>query len=388
MASAGFTARRSWQDRATCRLVGLVTVSFGILMAVGVSDRVGAYVLFDNGATDWVVGSEDALRWSPEVWAPEATLRWHVEAAPEWTDLFGSSDAVFGLVEEGLAEWSRIPTADIRWEVAGAAGADAGRRDATNQVYLRRSLSTLGRENAFGGRFTKVHVWFALDSSPARPVWHITECDIGLDQLQMEEAKGDYPKALSANVRSALSSSFQTCLGLGDSGQFPGSRRIRETPLDSRDRSARTRHYYASPQHESSVFPFPRSSLDQQTGASLLRPRPGWRATVGSLSGSLASVDGEPVAYAQVWAVRHGVGGTGPPIGAYSNRSGEFLIEGLEPGDYLLWVHPMSFFRPGYFFFPVGATADVRDTVLLSAVRVRAGRVTSGVSIPMEAGRY
>ena len=348
--------------------------------------RSPAYVLFDNGATDWVVGSEDALRWDPEVWAAGATLGWHVEEAPEWTDLFGSSEALAEVVEEGLSDWSRIPTADIRWEVAGIADADGGRRDSTNQVYLQRSLSTVGRDSAgFGGWLTTVHVWFALDSSSDRPVWHVTECDVGLDQFRMEESKRDDPESLAPIVRWTLRDSFQTCLGLGRSGSFPGSPRIRESALDSHDLWARRRHYQDSPRHRSSVF-FA-VSADRSTGASLLRPRAEWLPTVGSVSGSL-SVDGDPVAYAQVWALRHETGaGTGPPIGAYSNRTGKFLIEGLVPGNYLLWAHPPRFTTLGPRLL-AGATVDVRDAVLLSVVQVRAGRVTTGVSIPMETGRH
>ena len=362
-------------------LAVLVVLSFPLA-----SVRSTAYVLFDNGATDWVVGSEDALRWDPEVWPTGGTLHWEIEDAPEWSGLFGSSAALTDLVEEGLARWSRIPTADIRWEVAGLAEADAGRRDSANQIYLQRSLSTLGRQNAgFGTWLTTVHVWFTLDSSSARPVWRLAECDVGLDQFRMEEEKGDDPERLARNVRWDLSRSFQTCLGLGDSGDYPGSQRIRESALDSHDRRARQRHYRDSPWHHSAVFGD--ADGDRSTGASLLRPRSGWLPTVGSVSGSL-SVDGDPVAYAQVWALRHETGGgTGPPIGTYSNRTGEFLIEGLEPGNYLLWAHPPPRTSLGPWLL-AGATADVRDAVLLSAVRVRAGRATTGVSIPMEAGRH
>ena len=235
-----------------------------------------------------------------------------------------------------------------------------------------------------------MHVWFALDTSGARPVWHLTECDVGLDQSQMEEFKEEYarddPDRLANSVRFRLLDAFQTCLGLGDSGGYPGSRNIRESELDSFDAFARQNHYYESPWHESAVFPG--SAADRSVGASLLRPRSGWLRTVGSVSGSL-SVDGEPVAYAQVWALRHETGGgTGPPIGAYSNRSGEFVIEGLEPGNYLLWAHPARYNRLTTWVPLADATIDVRDTVLLGAVRIRAGRVISGVSIPMEAGRH
>ena len=366
--------------------MGLIGLLLGILSVAAVSTRSTAYVLYDNGASDWVVGSEDALRWSPEVWAPEATLLWHLEDAPEWTDLFGSSEALSDLVEDGLSGWSQIATADIQWEVAELASADTDGRDFTNQVFLRRSLSTLGRDKAnFGSSMTTVHVWFALDTSTARPVWQLTECDVGLDQLRMEEYKSDYPDGLPNGIQWPLSKAFQTCLGLGDSGGYPGSRRIRETALDSFDAAVRQRHYYDSPWHSSAVFGS--TSADRSTGASLLRPDSEWLATVGSVSGSL-SVDGEPVAYAQVWALRHDAAGTGPPIGAYSNRSGEFLIEGLKPGNYLLWAHPAHYRRLGTYVPPAGATADVRDAVLLSAVRVRAGQVTSGISIPMEAARH
>ena len=64
------------------------------------SVRSGAYVLFDNGATDWVVGSEDALRWDPDVWPSGGTLRWGIEDAPEWDDLFGSANALSDLVDD------------------------------------------------------------------------------------------------------------------------------------------------------------------------------------------------------------------------------------------------------------------------------------------------
>lgn len=364
--------------------LGPIVVFLVALSVPMASMRSAAYVLFDNGATDWVVGSEDALRWDPDVWPLGGTLRWEIEDAPEWNDLFGSANALSDLVEDALSDWSGIPTADIQWEAAGFSDADAGRRDSTNQVYLQRSLSTLGRRNAgFGSWLTTVHIWFALDSSSARPVWHIDECDVGLDQFQMEERKSEDPEGLPGSVRWALSNSFQTCLGLGDSGRYPGSNQIRESALDTHDLRARQRHYYDSPWHRSSVF----RGSDASTGASLLRPRSGWLPTVGGVSGSL-SVDGEPVAYAQVWALRHETGGgRGPPIGAYSNRTGEFLIEGLEPGTYLLWAHPPPRTTLGPWLL-AGVTADVKDAVLLSAVRVRADRVTTGVAIPMEAGRY
>jgi len=136
------------------------------------------------------------------------------------------------------------PGCDILCVTEGSAGLlptgghiiDAG----TDWGYLRRPLSTLGRDSAdFGGRWTTVHVWFALDTSGARPVWHLTECDVGLDQSRMEDYKEEYARddtdRLANSVRWRLGDAFRTCLGLGDSGGYPGSSQIRESELDSFD---------------------------------------------------------------------------------------------------------------------------------------------------------
>ena len=125
---------------------------------------------------------------------------------------------------------------------------------------------------------------------------------------------------------------------------------------------------------------------DDRVGASLLRPRAGWIETTGSLSGVLES-GGDPVAYAHVWALRRSADGMRDPVGAFANAEGEFRIEGLAPGDYALWAHPIRWRWDQRPLIENGANTDLKDAVPAHPLRVAAGRVTGGIVIPMRRGR-
>ena len=60
---------------------------------------------------------------------------------------------------------------------------------------------------------------------------------------------------------------------------------------------------------------------DDIVGASLLRPAAGWQESTGSVSGILR-LAGEPLPYAQVWALPAGAQALEDRIGAFSNASG------------------------------------------------------------------
>ena len=112
---------------------------------------------------------------------------------------------------------------------------------------------------------------------------------------------------------------------------------------------------------------------DDQVGASLLRPITGWLSGTGTVAGFLEA-EGEPVPYAHVYAVRRTPGGMRDPVGAFANARGEFLIEGLPPGDYVLWAHPIRYHWNQRPLIQDDAETDVKDTVLTHPVRVEAGR--------------
>ena len=131
-------------------------------------------------------------------------------------------------------------------------------------------------------------------------------------------------------------------------------------------------------------------TADDRIGASLLRPQPGWRARTGSLAGRLVFEDGTPLPYGHVWAIQRDGTSLRASAGGFSNGEGQFLIEGLPPGDYVLWSHPiLSISSLAPFFGEEGATGalDLDDAIWPHLVRVEAGAVTSGPEIRMRKGR-
>lgn len=327
------------------------------------ADRGETYRLLDNGASDFVVGSESAIRWAPGVWGPGATLAWQVADSPEWARLFGSRREFESAVGEALSRWSNLETADIRWSVSGTPGAaiSTWTRDSSSQVFFHSSGAEW--ENGAG-------LWFERD--PSGREWQITECDVGAPRFWIDQFGGLDPATAAGIAVEELGNSFARCLGLEVSAEMPYSATLR--PFDTDDLSSSEFH----------LTPW-ESREDRRIGASLLRPRAGWLSTVGSIAGTLVS-DGEPVSYAHVWAFRtNGAGDVRDPVGAFTDRSGAFSIEGLAPGDYALWAHPVSARSHGLRLLE--ATIGVRDAILAHPVGVTAGGVAHGIRIPMRRGR-
>ena len=208
-------------------------------------------------------------------------------------------------------------------------------------------------------------------------------CDIGIPPLhdwEWVELDADWVEDW---MGSFLARQLGHCLGLGRAAGFAASRwlRVSSSGKDVWRRSAP----WSSPPVMSERQP---ASLapDDRVGASLLRPRAGWVKTTGSLSGVLKS-DGEPVPYAHVWALRRSNNRMRDPVGAFANAEGEFLIEGLPPGDYALWAHPIRWRWDQRPLIESGANTDLKDAVLAHPLRVAAGQVTDGIVIPMRHGR-
>lgn len=326
-----------------------------------------AYRLYDHGAADAVVTSAEAIRWAPEVWGPGAELEWLRESQPEWEAAFGSADGAAAVVGNALAAWAGLPGADIRWSAAAEAAPPAGRwrRDASNRVFF----SAAGHEGA--------GVWFAR--SEAGRVWEISECDVALPSWLAEGDRA--PEVLAPLATGALAEAFGACLGLGPSAEPPTSPTVRAAEPEADDFPSRLADFRNSPRVGRPLW---RSRFDRAVGASLLRPRAGWLETVGAIAGALEA-DGEPLPYAHVWAFRTGEGGLADPVGAFSNRAGEFLIEGLPPGRYLLWAHPID--ALSHRLLGAGGRVDVTDALRMRPVRVTAGETAAGLVLALEPNR-
>lgn len=347
-------------------------------------DPAEAYRLYDNGALDYIVGSDEALRWSEDAWGPGATLVWDLEDGPDWSLLFDAAADVAPIIEEALAIWSGIETADVSWRLAGVANPAEDTspfRDSRNRVFLERRRS--------GDRVrydSGAHIWWVRN--PARSAWEVTECDVGLPwDWWLEDDLSPRSDLDSDDLRRQISQyaaqGFGHCLGLGRTVQFPGTRRLRTTPSDDGVWYPGGAWKGRAPLMGNWWEPL---ALDDRVAASLLRPRAGWRRTVGSLSGVLES-DGAPVPYAYVYAVSHAGSGTPELVGAFSNREGTFLIEGLPRGDYILWALPIRSYGSHSSLIQAGAVTDLRDALALHPVRVEPGRVNGGTTITLRRGR-
>lgn len=342
-----------------------------------------AYRHYAGGTADYIVGSDEVLRWSADLWGPGDTLVWRIEDGPDWARVWDSASDVTPLVEAALAAWSGIETADISWRLEGIRDPPGESRfgDARNAVYLDTWSDIVGA----------VH-WWVREGPGGR--WEITECDVGLPWFWWLDETLERRDSLDAERLTNWTTRFLAeelghCLGLRNTERFPASQRVRLSSTREEDGSddAVWRHTAVWTPWPTMAGGSPPLAPDDRVGASLARPRGGWPGSVGSVAGVLES-EGEPVRYAYVWAVRRlPTGGMRDPVGAFSNGSGEFLIEGLESGRYVLWAKPI---RGGWWhqrLLASDAVIDVKDSVLAMPVRVDAGRITDGVAIPLTRSR-
>ena len=344
-------------------------------MGLGSSnDHAEAYRLYDNGAFDYIVPASEAIHWSPDVWGPGRTLVWEIEDGSDWSLLLDYSAQNFAqFVEVALSWWSAIPTADISWRLAGVA-------EPTKESRFGDSRNSMFFDEASGIRGAAT--WWIRNHE--RDAWEITECDVGMPSYWVDWLEEGFDADdLERWAIGFLLQETGHCLGLGRAAQVPASQRLRNSASGDQYR------------HGTAVWsPIPAmagsrpDSLahDDWTGASLLRPRTGWLATTGSVSGALRS-DGEPVPYAHVYALRHTPEGLRDPIGTFANAHGDFLIEGLAPGDYVLWAHPIRYYGLHNRLLQSGAVTDLKDAVLADPVQVQVGQVSDGITIPMRRGR-
>ena len=308
---------------------------------------------------------------------------WRVEDGSDWARLWDSASEVTPLVEAALSAWSGVETADISWRLEGVRDPPRESRfgDSRNTVYLDTWSEISGA----------VH-WWVRDDASSR--WRITECDVGLPWRWWLDQKLERRDDLDAERLTDQTNRFLTeelghCLGLRHSEPFPASQRVRQSTTREEDGSddavwRRTAVWAPWP---AMVGGRPPLALDDRVGASLARPRSGWRTSVGSVAGRL-DLEGEPVRYAYVWAVRRLPSGEmRDPVGAFSNGRGEFLIEGLESGQYVLWAKPIRDRWRHPRLLASDAFTDFKDSVLPLPVRVDAGRVTDGIVIPLTRSR-
>ena len=350
-----------------------------------------AAVLFSSGGADsyLLVSYNDdwsarfALRWNPAVWGPGETLEWVIADEPGWTSdwvveeragpaLFATPEDALPLIAPGLAAWSNLGSADMRWEVTGVEKVAGWVRDGHNTVTVQivPGFPAAGRP------------WARLVNGE----WMVEECDVLLGPpIVADMLAGDLFHL------GTLVHEFGHCLNLqhsaafGDAAEafddFPHGRGhpppVGSVFPDSRGHPPQMAYAYRS---------FTEPTLDDTIGASLLRPAPGWLRTTGAISGRI-TVEGTKAVHVMVFAARMTSDGVEESVSAMTEADGDFHIEGLIPGVYVLRASSMN--RPdahGH-WVPRGAILDARDKILLDPVTVRAGQETGGIRLDLQRGR-
>ena len=314
-----------------------------------------------------------ARLWDEAIWAPGEMLTWMVADHPGWTSSwtdstgamrqppFGSPADVVPFVRTALEAWSGIRTADIRWEVSGVdAGLDdADRGDGRPTIFVDPEAE----RGSYAGRTSK-----RIDG-----VWKTVDCDVPLA-----------PFAAAAIAQDpwwtfVLIHEFGHCLGLAHAGAYP---RINE----GRDQDLRG-SFGIDPLMSYGTFTgdLVHLALDDRVGASLLRPAPNWEPSTGAIAGNVNSGEG-PAPFVQVFANRVSGGVAAGAVGSFTNEEGAFVIEGLEPGRYLLWAGPLNVLL-AHGSMLAQAELDAAEQALLVPVTVTRGAVADGVEISLRATR-
>ena len=329
-------------------------------------------------ACDWGVpaNTDNAQGWSVAAWPPGDTLDWFVSRA-NWPANAAQSPEELGawIRTSTLDRIAEIPTADIKWRMAGVREADEAPkpvRDGVNTVHLI-SPEVHGGTYIYGDWNSRTGCFDVTESDIAIGSQYATMTDTRLAQL-------------------SLAHDFGHALRLEHAGTFPLQRSSADPwgttwdqwravsgvwPLDP------SMSYGASAMPADEAGSFLR--LDDRIAFSLARPRSGWLAEAGSISGRI-HVEGNPMPYVHVWALMEEADGRIDGIGAFANEDGEFRIQGLPPGEYHLWAHPDLEWLANPWLFGE-RQGELFDVLLPFPVRVRGGRTTGGIEIMMSRGR-
>lgn len=367
-----FFAPRARAERGKCRPPLIV-----LLALVGaVSDggrQAHSYRFYPRnflpGRTSLIPHAEAAQRWNASAWGPRETLAWHVADDPDWSIRFDRAEEVFPFVREALAEWSSIPTADIRWELRGLTTGE-NQRDGRNTVFV---------DPDFGGAYASI--WTTGSG--------VEECDVALGEwfltrLGAEDPDLIPPAAPATFGMMALVHEFGHCIGFSHSAATPAVQKF----WTRHQQGYRNSRVWSDGSIMGSGGEVGDRYIveDDAVGASLLRPAPGWIETTGSVSGAL-ELDGAPVAFAIASLIRDDQGSARHAFSVFSDEQGEFRFEGVRPGQYYLFVYPMLQYGAHSALVATTTPALFRDLLLPNPIHVQAGAETAVRIPPLRRGR-
>ena len=318
-------------------------------------------------ANAWVPTSENAIRWQES----DFPLRFRMLENDNLPPNLGiTQEGWADLVERSLAHWIRIPTARIGI-VLDEEGVPLSQADADD------GMNTIGftADEFFVGHWATAFAAWRTDAG------QLVGCDI---EVNPDFVKNWAPQDAERLLEIIITHEMGHCLGLGHTEPHPmplwTDRPVRADPSFLPDPVMSYSNSYGLDRPEDDTVP-----------VSLLYPAPGFIESRGSIRGS-GLVAGNPAAFAYVQAVRPGEWGkpAQPGPGVFVNEEGEFFLEGMSPGDWMLWVHPILVTRRNAHGSRLNMAAEAGALEFRDQwrwVRVEAGETLEDVEITVQPGR-
>lgn len=275
-----------------------------------------------------VAGEDGAARWP----AGDLPVRFHLlenDSLP--AEVFPDHGPWRAVVEGAFRQWNEVETATTVLALE---------RDHLKQMEASGSdgRNTIGFSSYFARNDFPYSGFAAWQFTAGR----IASCDVELNPVHRVDAPWETPPEALDRL---LLHEIGHCLGLLHSVELPMPFDY-GLPLDLAGFDSDPIMSYGRQR----AFLTP----DDEVAVSLLYPAPGFRESTGSVTGTLRFRDGEPArfAYVQVFEIggrddgmsggeeESAANGARAGPGAFADREGVFLVEGIRPGPVLLWVHP------------------------------------------------